>query len=115
MIVKSASIPSSYSRLIARILNLNERNLNPLLRFTNISKKQFLKEELIITAQQQIQILQNALLLSGTKSFGLEFGKNLTPPTNILGTLMCSLHPCRCMGGGKDAQALWLWCLTYAP
>ena len=82
MIANSASIPSSYSRLIARILNLNERNLNLLLRFTNISKKQFLKEELMITAQQQIQILQNALLLSKTKSFGLELGKNLTPPTH---------------------------------
>lgn len=74
-----ASMPSSYSRLIARVLSLNERNLPLLLRSTQISTQQFLQEDLLITAQQQIQILQNALLLSDNPAFGLELGQQLTP------------------------------------
>lgn len=77
-----ACIPSSYSRLIARVLKLQERDLPALLQATQLTTKQFLTEDLQLTACQQIQILQNSLQLSDNKAFGLEIGRQLTPPTH---------------------------------
>lgn len=79
MTTQAASMPSSYSRLIARVLNLHERDLHLLLRATQLTSKQFVQEDLLITRQQQIQILHNALLLSSDKALGLLLGKQLTP------------------------------------
>jgi AraC-like DNA-binding protein len=77
-----ASIPSNYSRLIARVLKLHVQDLNELLRLTQLSSDEFLQEETLLTAQQQIQILHNALRLSNDAAFGLRLGKQLTPPTH---------------------------------
>lgn len=77
-----ASIPSNYSRLIARVLGLHVQDLNKLLALTQLSSEQFLKEETLLTPQQQIQILHNALRLSNDEAFGLRLGKQLTPPTH---------------------------------
>jgi len=77
-----ASIPSNYSRLIARVLRLHVQDLNELLALTQLTSEQFLKEETLLTAQQQIQILHNALRLSNDEAFGLRLGKQLTPPTH---------------------------------
>ena len=73
------TMPASYSRLIARVLSLRERDLPILLNSTGITVKEFLQEKLMITAQQQVQILANALLLSEHKEFGLLLGQQLTP------------------------------------
>ncbi len=82
MSTDASSIPSSYSRLIARVLQLSERDLMSLLHSTQLSSKQFLQEDLLITAQQQVQIIENALALSEDQAFGLQLGKQLTPPTH---------------------------------
>jgi AraC-like DNA-binding protein len=73
---------ASYSRLIARVLGLHERDLPKLLFATQLTSKQFLQEDLLINAEQQIQILHNALTLSKDPAFGLQLGKQLTPPAH---------------------------------
>ena len=77
-----ADIPSNYSRLIARELGLTSRQLPKLLQGTSLSAPQLLSEDGLITPVQQIQILRNALELSGQPGFGLRLGKRLTPATH---------------------------------
>lgn len=77
-----ADIPSSYSRLIAREFGLSARRLPKLLRGTGIDADQLLSDECMLTAHQQIQILRNALELSGRPDFGLRLGTRLTPSTH---------------------------------
>ncbi len=76
---EAASIPSNYSRLIARALGLLTQDLPKLLSNTRISVEDFLEERSLLTAEQQIRILENALYISGDKAFGLTVGKILTP------------------------------------
>ncbi len=77
-----ANIPSNYSRLIARVLELQVRDLPVLLALTQLTIDQFMKEDTLLTTQQQIQILHNALRLSNDEVFGLRLGSRLTPPTH---------------------------------
>ncbi|QHS10039.1 AraC family transcriptional regulator [Sinimarinibacterium sp. NLF-5-8] len=77
-----ADIPSNYSRLIARELGLAVRHLPRLLRGTGLDVAQFLNEDSLLTAAQQIRILRNALNLSGKPEFGLRLGTRLTPATH---------------------------------
>lgn len=53
-----------------------------LLRGTGLDVDQFLSEDSLLTAGQQIQILRNALALSEKPAFGLRLGKRLTPATH---------------------------------
>lgn len=75
-------IPSNYSRLVARELNLTARQLPRLLRGTGLGVTQFLSEDGLLTVAQQIQILRNAMDLSGQPEFGLRLGKRMTPATH---------------------------------
>jgi len=75
-------IPSNYSRLIARELDLTLSQLPTLLYGTGLPIQQFLSEDSLLTPAQQIQILRNALALSGQPEFGLWVGKRLTPATH---------------------------------
>lgn len=77
-----AAIPSNYSRLIGRELELQVRDLPKLLRFTSLSAEQFMQEDTLLTPRQQIQILANGLQLSAYADFGLRLGKRLTPLTH---------------------------------
>ena len=77
-----AGIASNYSRLIARELGLQVRDLPDLLQHTGLSTRQFLDEDLTLTAAQQVHILRNALTLSGDPGFGLRLGRRLTPSTH---------------------------------
>lgn len=77
-----ACIPSNYSRLIARVLALQVRDLPALLALTQLTTEQFMQEDTLLTSQQQIQILHNALTLSKDDVFGLKLGTRLTPPTH---------------------------------
>ena len=77
-----ADIPSNYSRLIARELNLTARQLPALLHGTGLGIQQFLGEDSLLTPAQQVRILRNALVLSGQPAFGLLLGKRLTPATH---------------------------------
>lgn len=74
-----ASIPISYTRLIAQELGLHARNLPELLRGTHLPPEKLLDETTRLTAQQQIQIIENALRLSEDNRLGLRLGKRLTP------------------------------------
>ena len=77
-----ACIPSNYSRLIARVLGLHVRELPELLALTQLTAEQFMREDTLLTAQQQIQIIHNSLRLSKDEAFGLQLGNQLTPPTH---------------------------------
>lgn len=77
-----ANIPSNYSRIIGRELELQMRDLPKLLKFSQLSPEQFLQEDILLTTRQQIQILNNALQLSPHVDFGLRLGRHLTPATH---------------------------------
>lgn len=76
---EAASIPSNYSRLIARALGLLTQDLPTLLTNTQITVEEFLEESTLLTADQQIRLLENALRISQNPAFGLTVGKMLTP------------------------------------
>ncbi|MFZ3193384.1 MAG: AraC family transcriptional regulator, partial [Moraxellaceae bacterium] len=56
-----AIIPCGYTRLIGRELDLQARDLPKLLKFTMLTAEQLMRDDTMITASQQIQILQNSL------------------------------------------------------
>lgn len=74
-----ASIPASYTRLIAQELGMHTRDLPELLSETDLAVNQLLDEATRLTARQQIQIIENALRLSKDAGFGLRLGRRLTP------------------------------------
>ena len=78
----AASIPSNYSRLIARELGLQARELPGLLAHSGLTTAEFLNEGQRLTAAQQAQILGNALVLAGDPAFGLRLGARLNPSTH---------------------------------
>ncbi len=76
-------IPSSYSRIVARELRLQERDLPKLLRSTGLSRDILLAgDETRLTGQQQLQILANARHMSGDTELGLRIGRQLQPSTH---------------------------------
>jgi AraC-like DNA-binding protein len=79
---ESANIPCSYTRLIGRELALQARDLPKLLKFTALTAEQLMRDDSMITASQQIQILQNSLELATSDTFGLRLGQRLTPSTH---------------------------------
>lgn len=86
-----ACIPSNYSRLIARELDLQVSELPSLLYQTGLTVDQFMQEDTLLTSHQQIQVIQNGLVLSNDDTFGLRLGRRLTPPTHgALGFLASS-------------------------
>ena len=86
-----ACIPSNYSRLIARELGLQMRDFTELLHLTGMTAEQFLQDDILLTAKQQIQIVSNAMELSGDGALGLRLGRRLTPLTHgVMGLLVNS-------------------------
>lgn len=77
-----ACIPSNYSRLIARELGLQARDLPSLLALTQLTIEEFVQEDTLLTTQQQVQIFQNGIQLTTDDTFGLRLGKRLTPSTH---------------------------------
>ena len=76
-------IPSSYSRIVARELRLQERDLPKLLSRTGLSRDILLAgDETYLTGQQQLQILTNAHHMSGAAELGLRIGRHLQPSTH---------------------------------
>ncbi len=73
-------IPSSYSRIAARELGLQERDLARLLRGTGLSRDILLPgDETRITGRQQLRVLDNAQYMTATPEFGLRLGRQLQP------------------------------------
>jgi len=85
-------IPSSYSRIIARVVNLQERDLGKLLRNTDLPESILMPgDETRISGQQQLQILENGQRLLNSPDFGLRLGKLLQPSAHgALGYLILS-------------------------
>jgi AraC-like DNA-binding protein len=85
-------IPSSYSRIIARELGLQERELGTLLRSTGLHTDILMPgDESRITGRQQLQILYNAQLMKDAEDFGLRLGRQLRPSSHgPLGYLVLS-------------------------
>ncbi|EDX89079.1 AraC family transcriptional regulator [Alcanivorax sp. DG881] len=77
-----ASNPSHYARLIARELGLQAPDLGRLLPNTGLSVEQLLDEDSLLTGQQQVQLLNNALSISDDPAFGFRLGRRLTPATH---------------------------------
>jgi AraC-like DNA-binding protein len=82
VIEQVSSIPANYSRLIARELELQERELSSLLFATTLTSAQLMSEDTLLTPAQQVQIVMNGLRISKDESIGLRLGKKLTPPTH---------------------------------
>jgi AraC-like DNA-binding protein len=77
---ESYFIPSSYSRIAARELGLQERHLARLLRGTGLSQDILLPgDETRITGRQQLRVLDNAQHMTATPEFGLRLGRQLQP------------------------------------
>ena len=73
-------IPSSYSRIAARELDLQERDLARLLSGTGLSQDILLPgDETHITGRQQLRVLDNAQYMTATPEFGLRLGRRLQP------------------------------------
>lgn len=77
-----ASIAVGYSRLMGRHLQLQEKNLDILLKGSGLSVEELMDDATLLTKSQQLQILHNAMQYSGNQAFGLDFGRALTPPTH---------------------------------
>lgn len=76
-------VPCSYSRLIARELGLQERDLMALLAGTGLQRDVLLSSaERFMNVEQQIRILENAKQIAAIPEFGLRLGECLTPSTH---------------------------------
>lgn len=76
-------IPSSYSRIVARELGLQERELPLLLRGTGLPVEVLLAgDESRMTGKQQLQVLDNARQIGGADDFGLRLGRQLDPASH---------------------------------
>jgi AraC-like DNA-binding protein len=76
-------VPSSYSRIVARELGMQERDLVPLLRGTGLSLSILLVgDETHITAAQTMRVLENAQQIMVAPEFGLRLGRRLQPASH---------------------------------
>ena len=76
-------IPSSYSRIIARMLELQERDLPRLLSGTELPVSILLPgDETPISSEQQVQVVANGHRLMGSAGFGLALGHQLGPASH---------------------------------
>jgi AraC-like DNA-binding protein len=73
-------IPSSYSRIVAREMGLQERELVDLLRGTNLPVEVLMPgDETRLTGRQQLRVLDNAQRMIDAPDFGLRLGRQLNP------------------------------------
>ena len=79
----SLLVPSSYSRIVARELGLQERDLARLLRGTGLPVSILRPgDETHMTAAQQMRVLDNAQHMLGAPEFGLRLGRRLQPSSH---------------------------------
>lgn len=87
----SPSIPTVYSRLIARELKLQTPDLHALLEGTDLSIEDFLQEDTLLNTNQQLIIFDNSVALADDKLLGFRAGKRITPSTHgVIGFLVSS-------------------------
>ncbi len=87
-------IPSTYSRIVARLLGLQERELGRLLQGTGLSTDILMPgDETHLSGTQQLRVLENGLRILGSPEFGLKLGQQLQPSSHgPLGYLALSSH-----------------------
>ena len=79
-LVDSYFIPSSYSRIVARELGLQEKELPRLLRKTDLPVEILMPgDETRLTGRQQLQVLDNAQGMLARPELGLRLGRQLQP------------------------------------
>lgn len=85
-------IPSSYSRIVARELGLQERDLPRLLLGTGLPPEILLPgDETRLNGRQQLRVLDNGRRIMGSPEFGLRLGRQLHPSAHgPLGYLVLS-------------------------
>ena len=76
------TIPVAYPRLIARQLGLQEKDLGRLTAGTELDGAALLDDATLLTRDQLLQTVRNAVRLSRDAAFGLKIGQALTPPTH---------------------------------
>jgi len=82
-IIEELYVPSSYSRIVARELGLQERELPLLLRGTGLPVGILQPGDAThITAVQQMRLLENAQHMAGAAEFGLHLGRRLQPASH---------------------------------
>ncbi len=88
----SMLIPTTYSRIMARVLGLHERGLARLLQGTQLPDHVLLPgDDTHINVHQQFRIIENAQNITGDDLFGLKFGTHLLPSSHgPLGYLILS-------------------------
>ncbi|MFT4873453.1 AraC family transcriptional regulator ligand-binding domain-containing protein [Congregibacter sp.] len=73
-------LPSTYSRIVARVAQLQERDLSKLLLGTDLPETILMPaDETFISGEQQLQIMKNGRELLGSADFGLRLGEQLQP------------------------------------
>lgn len=76
-------ITSGYSRILARELRLQERDLPLLLRGTGLPKEVLMPgDETRLSGSQQLRIIQNAREIDSAPELGLRMGRRLQPDTH---------------------------------
>ncbi|MEP5764379.1 MAG: AraC family transcriptional regulator ligand-binding domain-containing protein [Halieaceae bacterium] len=76
-------LPSTYSRIIARVAQLQERDLGKLLYQTGLPESILMPgDDTYISGTQQLQIMKNGRQLLGAADFGLRLGEQLQPSTH---------------------------------
>lgn len=90
--VPDFQIQSTYTRIIARVLKLPERQLPELLAGTGIAADVFNPgDNSLVTAEDQAQVMKNARRLSPSPDLGLRIGSMLDPSSHgALGYLVLS-------------------------
>lgn len=72
------SFPATYSRLIARELQLDDAGQQALLAGTSLTPSALFSLDEEVRAEDQFTILRNALAISGDPAFGLRWGSHLS-------------------------------------
>lgn len=76
-------ITSNYSRILARELRLQERDLPLLLQGTNLPASVLLPgDETRLSGEQQLRIIENARRINPAPDLGLQLGRQLHPTTH---------------------------------
>ncbi|MBN24892.1 MAG: hypothetical protein CL578_07575 [Alteromonadaceae bacterium] len=87
-VVSSIDVPMtnynaiSYSRGIARLMKLQEKDLHCLLRGTRLTVDRFIYDDIPISDSDQLQIFKNVLSTTNDPSFGLQLGAQLSPASH---------------------------------
>jgi len=73
-------IPSAYSRIVARELGLQEKDLPRLLQGTGLSRDILMPgDKTRLTGEQQLRVLENGSRMGDSPGFGLRLGRQLQP------------------------------------